>query len=435
MSGKKKNQDPEETLDEVRDDEEAEKEDKRKKKHEEIIIFSSLAEIGELINFVEDPTVLEFARAVLDPSENVLVQKNTSLRVSIFKNLKMRKPGELPPSFVFKYSTPLKNKFKELVRNMLFVCLKPNRFHIAQQLMKLATLKYIALVNAILDNRALLEKLVEMSKANDPLISHMGETAILSAAIADHLCVQMKVETKDHYTLTKQAITAGLLHDISLADDAEFLLNDLEAAKDSKHEGKSAAFIKENFPGLNPRIVQSIANHHRLEPIYEGNKEIPLSHDLIVSESICFAEFFFVQLRSLYQFRAQKGENVMDKAFFQMGQAIASGFFHPKVFHIISSLQDKFRAILKYGHEIGLLEKKCLHGGYAIAYPTPRCAQILCSERKYDCEYIKSEYPIQVVQPMESFGRAWKSLQVGEYPKCKLTEELPAPPEEIISMS
>jgi hypothetical protein len=404
------------------------------KKKEAPVEFSTLQDVGEFINYIGNPTLLEFADPIKDRDGRVLVQVDSRLRESIFSNLQTRKASELPSLFRFNYTKDLSGKLKSLVSDSLFVCLKQDQYHIAPDLLRLSKINFLSLVSAVLDNRTVLDKLTMMNISNDLLLRHLGEAALLSGGIAERLCRAGNVREEDYPAIVKLSLTAGLLHDISLADNDNFILDDIENAIDSRHEAKSVEFIKKHLKDIDHAVIKAVGSHHRTSAIY-ANGDVPiLTDEIIVSESLNFAEFFFGQIRSAYQFRISSQIKIIDRIFFTIGQAIGIGYFNPAIFKIMGDLQTRFKSILNYGQEIADLEKQCLFGTSAVAYPTPRCSQVLCVDKRMDCKFIQQNYPIRVVQSARHLGRTWRKLSVGDYPKCVLSGRLPEPPEEIVSL-
>lgn len=399
---------------------------------QETIEFRTLLEIGGFINYIGDPTLLEFMEPIKDKNDQVLIQKNTTLRQKLFENLLMRKTSDLPEKFVFKYSKGLKERLKALVARPLFISLTKEQYHIAPALLKITDMDHSVIYGAVMENRSMLDRFVALHREKNPLLPHLGETAMLCGVITENLCRHLReIEPRRYYAAVRMAFQAGLLHDIALAEDDNFLMDDIENAKESGHEKKSAEIIRGEMQGIDPVVIEAVAAHHREEAPYSKSHSPQLSVQQVIRESLSFAEFFYCQFRSIYQYRNITKESYIGQMFYTIGEAFSFGLFHPAISQIISRVRESLKAIMFYGIEIGKIERACIYIDSALAYPAPRCTQVLCKNRVMNCELIQPNFPINVVQPTRYFGTRWDMLRPGNYPKCQLTDKLPDPPEEI----
>ena len=93
--------------------------------------------------------------------------------------------------------------------------------------MSSASIDYRVIAKGILKKREVLDILVAMDKDNDPLLEHLGEMAITTAAFADRFWHKSRTEDSFHNVI-KLAFACGLLHDISLKGDSEYLEKDFQ---------------------------------------------------------------------------------------------------------------------------------------------------------------------------------------------------------------
>ncbi|MBP7585385.1 MAG: HDIG domain-containing protein [Spirochaetes bacterium] len=401
----------------------------------ETLEFKNLQDVGSFINYIGDPTLLEFAEAVKDRNDQVLIQKGTALRQKMFESLVSRKAAELPSSFLFNYSKNLKERLKASVARSLFVSLTKEHYHIAPALLKITEMDHAAMYAAVMENRSMLDLFVALDRERSPILPHLGEAALLAGAVAENLCRHLRAaEPRQYYAAVRRAFQGGLLHDISLADDDNFLMDDIERAKESEHEKKSAEMIKRELRDVEPEVAEAVAAHHREDAPYWKTSAPQLDVRHVTREAVSFAEFFYCQYRAIYQFRDTTKETHVGRMFYTLGQAFGMGFFHPAIFQVISRVRESLKKIMNYGMDVGRIERSCVYTDSAIAYPAPRCTQVLCRNRIMECELVQASFPISVVQPTKYFGNRWGTLKAGEYPKCKLTDKLPDPPEEIQKM-
>jgi hypothetical protein len=405
-------------------------------KSQDTLILKNIQEIGKWINYLGDYRYFELAEPIKDQQKKILVQKGKVLRKSIYDNLQSRKISELPSAFVFKYSKELIEQCKKKVSKALYKCLEPGQFHIAPQLMKITKKNYTKVGDILFENKNLLDLFVMLDMESDPLLQHLGEIAIVCTGITDLFCI-VKEKSSAGSEMLKSAFLAGLLHDLSLKGHHNYLSDDLQNFKENGHAEKSKTYVEQNFEDITSIIPKIIGLHHRTRPIWDTDEEILLTKDRILSECLCFSEYLFIQFRMPSLLKEQKieVENALEKIFFNIGQTIGQGYYHRTFLKLIAKIQEKFASIMKYGLEIGELEKKCQFRRSAVSYPIPKCTQILCRKKIEDCDQISLSFSINIVTSTKTMGWIGADLLPGKYPKCKLSENLPKHPEELDGIS
>lgn len=399
-------------------------------KKQRLLVLDSLEDVGNWINYLGGFEYLEVAEPITDNDQKVLVQKNSFLRKGSFENLKGRNPSEISPNFSFKYNNVFRNRCKKILSKSLYICLEPKRYHIASLILKGARENISQIGESAFENEELLDLFVSMDQDHEPILPHLGEVALVLTGLVEQFLIREKRDEGVKKSL-KMAFTVGLLHDISLKDDTDFLVNDLEKAKESEHEKKSRAFILEHLKGLDPKIARIVSEHHRDRAEWAENKETHISFEDTISECLIFTEYLFMQIRTSYLMKKEDRKNLLEKIFFNVGHSFGLGYFHPNLFEIMAHYQESFQRVMKFGEEIGNLEKKCILKASAVAYPVPLCTQMLCKDKRYDCKLVISSRPINVIHQTKLIGRAEKQIFAGSYPKCRLSEYLPKAPKEI----
>lgn len=397
-------------------------------KTEEVLEFQTTAEMGAFVNYIEDPVLLEFARAVKSKSDEVLIQKGTALRVSLFKTLKNRS-DQIKESFQFKYTKNLKDRLKKNLWRHLFECLEPGRYHISRQLNQVGELDYEKMTSIALDKIPLLELFTRMHRDQDPILPHLGETALMAAGIAEHIC-NLENPRDQRSEIVKKALLAGLLHDVALSGADDWLEKDTLEPHQNGHTTASVRNILRELPDLEDDVVQAIQEHHRAVPIWKDAANFTLDTSGIIRESLVFSEFFLGRINHLKASR-QTAEEAMEKLFFEIGQAIDKGFFHSRIMTIMGTLQERFKSILEFGHAVSRVESQCLFGDSAVAYPSPRCTQMLCLGKHYECEKMGKGTTIEIIHGTSNMGWIGDKIKPDSYPKCKLVELLPDLPESL----
>jgi hypothetical protein len=396
-------------------------------------VLKNLQEIGEWINYLGDSQCMELAEPIYDGQKKILVQKDSILKENIYKSLQSRKTSEFINGFVFKYNKNFKDRCKKKVSKKLYVCLDAKCYHIAPQFMIFSKSDYTIIGDILFENRELLAHYVKLDMLNDPILPHLGEIALVCTGFTELFLNRIK-RTSEKKEILKLAFACGLLHDISLQDDSDFLANDLEKCKDNNHETNSRFFITQNFKNLDPLVGNIVGEHHRDKPKWLKDENTTLfSKEMIVSECLNFSEYLFSQIRRPYLLNEKKLKisKTIQKIFFNVGQTFGKGFFHPFLFEIMGVLQKKFLNIMKFGEDIGNLEAQCPFKDSAVAYPAPRCTQILCKNKKYECKLVSATQPIDIIAATKTMGWAGMDLNKGKYPKCKLSQRLPTPPKEL----
>jgi hypothetical protein len=406
------------------------------KPKEKIFTIDNLHEIGKWINYLGDTQCIEFAEPIYDQQGKILVQKDSILKENIYKSLQSRKSSEFKNRFVFKYNKKFMEKCKNKISNSLYVCLDAKRYHIAPQFMIFSKNDYTQIGDILFENRELLDHFIKLDMDGDPILPHLGEIALVCTGFTD-LFLEKAKRTSEKKEILKLAFACGLLHDISLQGDFNFLYNDLENYKNSDHEVKSQLLINQTFKNLDPLVGKIIRHHHRETPIYPNDDKVHFTKEMVISECLNFSEYLFSQIRMPYLLNKKnlKISSTIQKIFFNVGQIFGKGFFHPFLFEILAILQKKFLNVMKFGEDIGNLEACCIFKDSAVAYPSPRCTQILCKDKKYNCKLVSATQPIDIIAATKTMGWAGMDLSKGKYPKCKLSKKLPPPPKELDGIS
>jgi hypothetical protein len=214
-----------------------------------------------------------------------------------------------------------------------------------------------------------------------------------------------------------------LLHDIALAGDDDFLLKDIEHIIESNHARKSAEQAKALIPGLPEGVCDIIEHHHRINNQYDPESDSVLDPQSIAAEALALSEYIFVQLRS--QYKKDESMNSAERLFYDLGRAFGQGQFHPQFKRIAARVWESLFATLNYGYEIGAVERLCPFRPSAIAYPTPRCTQIMCHHHVKSCEHYDPQFPLEVLHVTRFPGRPGEIIEPGKYGKCRLASQLP----------
>jgi hypothetical protein len=387
------------------------------------ISFTSFREFLKFVEYIGDVVPLEFAEPIVDSAGAVLVQKSVHFRAGMLKNLwKFFNQGHLNEKIVLTGTKALRNAIREKICRALFRCLDPGRFHIAQNLVDASQINIRSMLSNIIQRVDVLPLFLKLDQLEDPILPHLGEVALVAGGFAEQFH-KSSSDGKAARESVRRAIFAGLFHDIALADDDDFLVNDLEKARDSGHAAKSADVAATLIPGLDAGIDEIIREHHRDRNPYDAKSDNVPELQNIALESVVLAEYIFMQLRS--QYKTDDSMNSAELLFYQLGRAFGQGKFHPRFRTIMARLWQNLFLTLRYGYEIGLVESKCPHKPSAIAYPTPRCTQVMCHKDVQTCEHYNPHFPVEILQGMRFPGRPGATIAPGKYAKCKLADLLP----------
>lgn len=385
--------------------------------------FTAFREFIQFVEYVGEGIQLEFAAPVNDAAGAVLVQKGVHFRAGMLKNLwQFFNVGNLNENIKISASRTLYTALREKISKSLLRCLEPGRFHVAQALADASGVNIRAVLSNILQRRDVLPILMKLDQTQDPILPHLGEVAIVAGGFAEQYC-RTATSGKNAREIIRTAIFAGLMHDIALADDSDFLVKDIEKIKESDHARKSAERTKELIPNLPAGIADIIEHHHRDGNIYDPEAHSALPSQNIAAEAVALAEYIFVQLRS--QYKKDESMNSAELLFYDLGRAFGQGKFHPQFKRIAARLWQDLFATLYYGHEIGSVENRCPYRPSAIAYPTPRCTQIMCHSNVAACQHYDPHLPLEILQSTRFPGRPGSMIDPGKYAKCKLAAELP----------
>ncbi len=388
-----------------------------------VFTFSSLKEFQRFIAYVGEDVQIEFAEPVLDSAGAALVQKGVHMRPTLQKSLQQFfDRGNLNENFSVLDTKALHSALRDKICRNLMRCLAPGRFHVVQALVDASQINIRAMLANLIARRDVLPVFLKLDQQDDPILPHLGEVSLVAAGLAEQYC---KYAMVGHSTreIVRNALLAGLLHDIALIDDDDFLEKDIEKIVESGHASKGAALAKQLIPEIGVEISDIIEHHHRLNSPYDPTAESELSPQAIAGEALALGEYIFVQLRS--QYKKDETMNSAELLFYDLGRAFGQGRFHPQFKKIAARLWEKLFATLHYGYEIGAVENRCPAKPSAIAYPTPRCTQIMCHRHVTHCPNYDTQFPVEILQATRFPGRPGVMIESGKYGKCRLAEQLP----------
>jgi hypothetical protein len=330
--------------------------------------------------------------------------------------------GNLNEKITIADTRALHTAIRDRIVRTLTRCLEPGRFHMAQALAEVSTINIRSMLVNIIQRRDILPVFMRLDQAEDPLLPHLGEVALVAGGFAEQYC-RNAGKNAGAREIIRTAIFAGLLHDIALAGDDDFLLKDIEKITESDHARKSAERAKALVPALPVAVSDIIEHHHRMTNPYEPESDSALEAQSIAAEALALSEYIFVQLRS--QYKKDETMNSAELLFYELGRAFGQGKFHPQFRRIAARVWEKLFATLHYGYEIGAVEHMCPYKPAAIAYPTPRCTQVMCHGHVTSCENYDSQFPLEVLHATRFPGRPGTMIEPGKYGKCRLAKKLP----------
>lgn len=385
--------------------------------------FSTFREFLKFVEYAGDGLQLEFAAPILDSAGAVLVQKGLHCRPGLIKSLwQFFNQGNLNENILIADTKQLHAALRDKICRQLFRCLDPGRFHVAQALADASLVNIKAVTANIIQRHDVLPVFLKLDQMQDPILPHLGEVALVAGGFAEQYC-RAASNGRATREIVRTAIFAGLLHDIALADDDDFLAKDIERIRESNHAKQSADLAAQLIPGIAATMTDIIEHHHRENTPFDPEGDYPLPGQNIAGEALALSEYIFVQLRS--QYRKDEAMNSAELLFYDLGRAFGQGRFHPQFRNITSRLWENLFATLYYGYEIGQVESRCPHKPSAIAYPTPRCTQIMCHAHVTTCANYDSHLPLEILQATRFPGRPGIMIEPGKYAKCKLAAELP----------
>lgn len=388
-----------------------------------VFTFSTLKDFQQFITYIGDNVQIIFAEPVFDSAGAALVQKGVHLRPTLQKSLEQFfHRGNLNQNFSILDTKVLHSALREKICRTLMRCLEPGRFHVAQALVDDSQVNIRSMLSTLIARRDVLPIFLKLDQQEDPILPHLGEVALVAAGLAEQYCKYATVGSGAR-EIVRNALLAGLLHDFALVDDDDFLVNDIEKINESEHASKSAKLAKVLIPDLAVEISDIIEHHHRTNNPYTPNSESELGAQAIAGEALALSEYIFVQLRS--QYKKDETMNSAELLFYDLGRAFGQGRFHPRLKKIAARLWEKLFATLQYGYEIGIVENLCPAKPSAIAYPTPRCTQVMCHRHVTQCPNYDTQFPVEVLQATRFPGRPGVMIEPGKYGKCRLATQLP----------
>lgn len=385
--------------------------------------FTSFRDFLRFVEYIGEAAPIEFAAPILDTTGATLIQKSVHFRPGIINNLwKFFNQGSLNENISVRGTPVLRNAIGQKICRSLLKCLEPGKFHVAQALVDASKINIRVMLMRLVERPDLLPLFLKLDQMGDPILPHLGEVAIVAGGLAEQY-LNISGDEKTARETIRKAIFAGLLHDLALADDDDFLLKDIEQMRESRHAERSVELIRSLIPDIDADITDIVEHHHREAAIYNPDVISKISAHNVALEAVALAEHIFVQLRS--QYRKDEIMNSAELLFYDLGRAFGQGRFHPQFRKIASRLWESLYATLYFGFETGLVESRCPYKPSAIAYPSPRCTQIMCHGNVVKCENYLGQFPLEIIQSMRHPGRSGEMIQPGKYAKCKLAAELP----------
>lgn len=385
--------------------------------------FTSFREFLRFVEYIGEAAPIEFGAPILDTTGATLIQKSVHYRPGIINNLwKFFNQGSLNENISVRGTHTLRAAIGQKICRSLLKCLEPGKFHVAHALVDASKINIRAMLIRLVERPDLLPLFMKLDQVGDPILPHLGEVAVVAGGFAEQY-LDISGNEKQARETIRNAIFAGLLHDLALADDDDFLLKDIEQARESGHAEKSVELIRKLIPGIDADVTDIVEHHHREGTIYNPDGASKISAHNVALEAVALAEHIFVQLRS--QYRKDEVMNSAELLFYDLGRAFGQGRFHPQFRKIASRLWESLYATLYFGFQTGLVENRCPHKPSAIAYPSPRCTQIMCHNNVIKCENYLGQFPLEIMQSMRHPGRPGSVIQPGKYAKCKLASELP----------
>lgn len=394
--------------------------------------LDSLKDVTLFAHYLGNYNLLEFYNPVIIKKNQILIQKGKSLTPRLLENLQSRPAAELPSSFEFHLSPELRAQLKKKLSEKVFLNGDKLSLQIRKELIRLTGIDLDQLIDAVFENHELLLLFTRYSQQHQRVLIHLGEVAVFSAALTKYV-IDKRNKTHDPATYIraqKVAFIAGLLHDIGWIDEPYVSTYDLYLPEGDAHVDRGMDFIARNFPKMDPFIVGVVADHHRAEPVWRDTLGSLTNIRELIKEAVCFADNLLGEIyAALNPGQAEgNGGQLLEKAFFNIGQAIGEGFYHPEIAGVIHEINDRLKKVLRYAREVGRLEAECPYQ-VAVAYPAPKCTSVICGGKVFSCPQIDSSQKITIFRESGRAGQSRKRLAPGEYPKCKLAARLPAYPE------
>lgn len=398
------------------------------------IYCENIEEIRRLGDYIGNYELLSFKTAVKTTKKQVLVQKGRRLSEKLLESLKARPAAELPDCFEFDFSGDLREQLKKCLARNIFYTGNRVGMEIRLEVLRLSGLDLNQLINAIFNDHQLLLLFMEMDQEKKGLIHHLAEVALFASSITYYALgsrnARFEQNPASFIRVLKTVFIGGLLHDIGWLDESYSRTTELFPPENDQHESRGKEFIRKNLTHLPVEIADIAGFHHRNEPMWQGKEGNKITNVYqLASEAIGFADYM---LGEIYLTRVFSEENIseaeqVDRAFFNIGQSIGNGFFHPKIAGLVIQLNERIHSVMQYGSKIGSLEQECPYNS-AIAYPPPKCSQILCRKRVYECRLIDGGRKITINRENVRFSTRNRRVFKGEYPKCKLAVRLPPYP-------
>lgn len=412
--------------------------------------FDNILEFSNFVHNLNLAGYIMLKEPLYDKNKNILIKDNITVTPNILN--KLFSMGDLNNQTIhILISNDLVKKINLFLTDKILEILEdPNSLFISH-LYDNTPHNYKSYIANSLRYKKLSMALYQIYLNQKPLFNHLASLGLLSLGTIMRKNLRIRM-------IHRYSFLAGIAADLGLASGSSWKLvieDDLSRKKSIENcadyaealrlpTGISAAIrnhfvsIKRPLVKKEDDIIRNIEAKHSAEelsedekkdligdimagPLYDDNapEELDEETQIIVCETLKIARFIHDITKT-----AMESDNFAEELVYMLAYNAAHGYFYEELVKPILKKFKDFEKIAKVLIEIAYVERKCQFPPSAWAYPKPRSTQILCRNSIQGCPKIEKGWDIHVISPHDAFGRLGDSLPAGNYPKCRLEEEL-----------
>lgn len=414
--------------------------------------------VQELSQFIVENNLIglvQLAEPLKDKSGNVLIKENIIIKESSLRKLDSLH-GQYDPVFKVFVTPELASSIRRIITKEIVPKIEKNNKEIINYLFsntKSSVKDYKGLINYSFINRYLILIFYKLMVENREFFDHVVNLGLL--------CLGTIMQKAYPYKLIhRYAFLTGLFADVVLSETHYWR----HPIADEIQLMRVAKFSSDLASGLRlPSQITSAIQDHPIRGMYSmdekaleievndlednsffgivkelkeqqqsKNKETNNASSEVKEDDIESQEVvkILTEVLKIARFitETQKSmtdkDHVSEKLLVMFTYNVEKGFFQQDIANPLISRFKEYDKVIKKVRQIASIENKCHYPPSAWAYPKPKATQVLCKNKVFNCQKYVSGWDIKVITAQEALGYIGTSLPPGNYPKCKLEEEL-----------
>ncbi len=409
------------------------------------LLFDSPALFRAFINDLDLVSKIRFSRPVTDSSGKVMIREEILVKPAVLSRLHELE-GVYALPLALRISDDIVRQMRLHIATSILRELNRSEHSFIKQLFPDDSRQHHSHVLHAFEDRTLVLLSYRLLEEKPEFFRHLAVAGLLTLGIVSQQNIQAPF-------VNRHAFLAGFTHMLGLVDLEDWqliptsdderqrrlergalLVNRMSFVHGLSDVIRAAFFPVEQAQQVEPRfggILHEVLPGAKAEPASAAGKDAadfsrqihPRSRYLL-SETLRIARFLYETLINPADGSAHTPESLLQRLAYNM----ARGYFHEGLVRAVLRRFNDIDPEIKRLTVLARIEKKCLHGGHAWAYPKPQATQILCGGSVLCCPHLQMGWTTKMVAPQRAYGRIGPPLPAATYYKCQLERELPDAP-------